>query len=121
MPSIDISDLLELVIITGSVVLIHKVHPLFYTHLCKYMKTSSSSSAFHRLLFMRLLNCSESEINERLSLNSPSHRVRKLTQLLYEEGLLLEAGSLLLVMQEFHDGIKTMNDAVRCAQRLIPK
>ena len=60
-------------------------------------------------------------MRERLDLDCPSQRVKKVAQQLYREGIVIEAGSLLLHMQDFHSGIATMNDAVGYIGRLFSK
>ncbi len=60
-------------------------------------------------LFARYFQCSKSELPNQLSLDSPSLRVRRVAQQLYEEGLVVDAGSLLLKLQDFHP---TLNAAV---------
>ena len=39
-------------------------------------------------------------------------RVRRVAQQLYEEGLVVDAGSLLLKLQDFHPTVSTLNAAV---------
>ena len=114
-------DLLELIIVTDNTAIIRNIHPPLYSQLCEYLKTSSSISNLNDQLFARLLKCPKSEVRERLDLYCPSQRVQRVAKQLYEEGFLIEAGSVVLRMQDFHSGLQTMNDAIGYIGRLFTK
>ena len=70
-------------------------------------------------LFARYFQCSESELPNKLSLDCPSLRVKRVAQQLYEEGLVVDAGSLLIKLQDFHPTVSTLNGAVTFIRKLF--
>ena len=114
-------DLLELIIVTDNTTIIRNSHPPLYSQICEHLKTAPSISNLNDQLFARVLKCSKSEVRERLDLDCPSQRVKRVAKQLYEEGFIIEAGSVVIHMQDFHSGVQTMNDAIGYIGRLFSK
>ncbi len=112
-------NLLELIVITGSVAVIKTFHNSLYLQLCEYLQKSMTVENLNMHLFARYFQCSESELPKKLSLDCPSLRVKRVAQQLYEEGLVVDAGSLLLKLQDFHPTVSTLNGAVTFIRKLF--
>ncbi len=88
-----------------------------YIQLCKYLRNPVTVLELNARLFTRLLQCSETELKDKLNVDCLSARVKKIAHQLYKEGLVIDAGSLLAQLQDFRVGVGTLNDAIGYVQR----
>ncbi len=110
---------MELIISSNTVVVFKQLNFSLYLQLCEHLKTSVTIDIVNKHLFTRYLQCSESELPNKLCFDSPAVRVKRVAHQLYKEGLVLEAGSLLLKLQAFHPTVSTLNGAVAYARKLF--
>ena len=72
-------------------------------------------------LFAALLHCREEDVEQRLELHNPMHRIRKVAEQLYNHGYWLEAGGLLLRSHRTHPALATTGNAVSMLHKWFKK
>ena len=87
-----------------------------YSFVCSHLCNLPSDDLNDELL-SRLLCCSEGELKDHLCLSSLSRRLNKTAKELEDAGLTIEAGSLLLLVQESHPLVKTVNNAFQIVKK----
>ena len=87
-----------------------------YSLVCSHLRNLPSDDLNDELL-SRLLCCSERELKDHLCLSSLSRRLNETAIELEDAGLTIEAGSLLLLVQESHPLVKTVNNAFQIVKK----
>lgn len=106
---------MELVVLQGLVPVY--LDTALYSYLCLYLRQAADVSVLNVQLLARLLACSESDLDNNLSLSYPCERVLKIAQQLLKAGKNLEAGSLLITSQEFMPALATIPSAITVVAR----
>ena len=110
---------MELILATQCVATVKRLHSYLYHQVCEYLRSPVSVQDLNIRLFTRLFKCAESELGSKLDAECLSARVKKVAHQLYEEGFVIEAGSLLLKLQDFHSTIASLNTAVAYSRKLF--
>lgn len=111
-------DLMELLLhLSKALELRSTGHPL-YSYLHSYVQTASEGP-FQMKLFVRLLHCSEREVNEKLHVQDRGERVKTFAEQLYKGGYAMEAGALLVTALGFHRELLTVTDSLAYVKSLF--
>ena len=93
-------------------------HPL-YNQLRGYVQSSSPRGPRQRRLFVKLLGCSDSELEEQLGLADGGRRVKEFARQLHGGGFTVEAGALLLRASGFHRELATVTDSLAFVRNMF--
>ena len=104
-------DLLELILVRKKVGVNAVVNGPLFPLLSDYIKAPGVPT-LSKNLFSRLLHCSQAEVSEMLSLDSPAKRLNEVVHQIQSFGLKMEAGSVLLKGHSPHPAIATLNNAL---------
>jgi len=113
------SNLLELLLLNKKTLPLRECSSFLYTCLCSHLKQPTVT--LNRLLFARLLKCSESDVPEQLHLGNKAQRVKNVAKELYDGGFIMEAGALLISAQSFHSELSTLNDSLAYVSKVFSK
>lgn len=112
-------DLMELLLLKKKTLCLHVArHPL-YSQLHGFIQSLPSKGPACRELFVKLLHCRDSELDERLGLSNRSQLVREIAGQLYNGGYSMEAGALFVAALGFHRELSTVTDSLSYTRKLF--
>ncbi len=104
------SDLLELILLRGQLPAVRET--AIFPALCSWLRHPDQASQPSALLFARLLQCPLGEVADRMMWSALGAKVKKTAGQLHSAGMMIEAGSIVLMSQDFHPGLQTVNGSI---------
>lgn len=111
-------DLIELLIHRKKTLALRSISHILYNHLYDYLKDHPHEVP-NTELFAKFFCCSESDVASKLFFDDKARRVRGVARQLYDGGYVMEAGSLILHAQSFHQELLTLNDSIAYVKELF--